>query len=283
MSILYIVSTPIGNLGDVTHRALAVLRDADRVLAEDTRRTAVLLRHYGIDTPLISAHEHNEAARSAQVRAWLDAGETLALVSDAGTPLLSDPGERMVREVVAAGHTVEPVPGASALLAALVAAGLPTVPFTFFGFVARTGREREALLAQLAALPHTAVLYESPNRLRRLLTDLESHCGAGRPVVVARELTKLHETWVRGTLAEAVAYYADGAAPKGEVVVVLGGAAPEAAPSPDAVAALARRLLAEGRRPSAVAREVAQRTGLSRNDAYAITLAQAAEPEGDAE
>lgn len=282
MSILYIVSTPIGNLGDVTQRALAVLRDADRVLAEDTRRTSVLLRHYGIDTPLISAHEHNEAARSAQVRAWLDAGETLALVSDAGTPLLSDPGERMVREVLAAGHTVVPVPGASALLAALVASGLPSAPFTFFGFVPRSGRERDALLAQLATLPHTAVLYESPARLRRLLTDLEARCGAGRAVAVARELTKLHETWVRGTLAEAAAYYADGAVPKGEVVVVLGGAAPEV-PSPEAVAVLARRLLAEGGRPSAVAREVAQRTGLSRNDAYAITLAQSADHEGDPE
>ncbi|NLG63797.1 MAG: 16S rRNA (cytidine(1402)-2'-O)-methyltransferase [Candidatus Cloacimonetes bacterium] len=278
MSILYIVSTPIGNLGDVTHRALDVLREADRVLAEDTRRTAVLLRHYGIETPLVSAHEHNEAARAGQVVDWLDAGETLALVSDAGTPILSDPGERIVRRVLDAGHTVVPVPGASALLAALVGSGLPAVPFTFYGFVPRARGERDALFQELATLPHTAVLYESPARLQRLLLDLKTHCGGERPVVVARELTKLHETFVRGTLAEAVAYYEESGEPKGEVVVVLGGAT-RAEASPEDVAKLARRLLEAGGRPSAVAREVAQRTGLSRNDAYAITLAQAAEQE----
>jgi 16S rRNA (cytidine1402-2'-O)-methyltransferase len=283
MSILYIVSTPIGNLGDVTHRALAVLRDADRVLAEDTRRTAILLRHYDIQTPLISAHEHNEAARGAQIVAWLDAGETLALVSDAGTPLLSDPGERIAREVIAAGHEIVPVPGASALLAAVVAAGLPVVPFTFFGFVPRAGGERDALLERLTALEHTAVLYESPARLQRLLKDLSARCGEARPVAVARELTKLHETIVRGTLAEAVAYYDERPAVKGEVVVVLGGAPAPAAPDAASAAALARTLLAGGTRPSAVARELARRTGLSRNDAYTITLAQAAEHEGDTE
>ncbi len=282
MSILYIVSTPIGNLGDITHRALAVLGEADRVLAEDTRRTAVLLRHYDIQTPLISAHEHNEAARGAQVVAWLEAGETLALVSDAGTPLLSDPGERIVAQVLEAGHGVVPVPGASALLGALVAAGMPVVPFTFFGFVPRSGGERDALLARLSGLDHTAVLYESPARLRRLLADLAERCGAERGVVVARELTKLHETFVRGTLADAVRYYDGRQTVKGEVVVVLAGAVAQA---PDAldVAALARTLLADGARPSAVARELARRTGLSRNDAYTIALAQAAEHEGDTE
>lgn len=283
MSILYIVSTPIGNLGDVTERALTVLREADRVLAEDTRRTAILLRHYGIATPLISAHEHNEAARAEQVRAWLDAGETLALVSDAGTPLVSDPGDRIVRHAIAAGHEVVPVPGASALLGALVAAGLPAVPFTFFGFVPRAGREREALLERLATLDHTAVLYESPARLQRLLTDLLRYCDSERGVAVARELTKIHETFVRGTLADAAAYYQGRGTVKGEVVVVLAGAPARAVPDAGAVAALARSLLAEGTRPSAVAREVARRTGLARNDAYTIVLAQAAEREGDAE
>jgi len=282
MSVLYIVSTPIGNLGDVTHRALEVLRQADRVLAEDTRRTAILLRHYGIETPLISAHEHNEAARAAQVTAWLDAGETLALVSDAGTPILSDPGERIVRRVLDAGHSVVPIPGASALLSALVGAGLPAVPFTFYGFVPRAGGERAVLLDDLAALPHTAVMYESPARLLRLLRDLASRCGEERAVVVARELTKLHETFVRGTLADAVAYYEEAGEPRGEVVVVLGGA-PRTGVSAEDVAALARSLLAAGGRPSAVAREVAQRTGLARNDAYAITLAQAAEQEEEPE
>lgn len=286
MSTLYIVSTPIGNLGDVTHRALSVLRDASRILAEDTRRTAVLLRHYDITTPLISAHEHNEAARAGQVVAWLDAGETLALVSDAGTPVLSDPGERIVERVLAAGHDVVPVPGASALLAALVAAGMPAVPFTFFGFVPRSGRLRDALLDRLGQLDHTAVLYESPARLHRLLADLRDRCGGERRVAVARELTKLHETFVRGTLAEAVAYYEERPSVKGEVVVVLAAADTDAesgaAAEADAVM-LARELLAGGARPSAVARELARRTGLSRNDAYTIALAQAVDSEGKIE
>src|SRR5690606_1994757 len=202
MPVLYVVSTPIGNLDDITVRALAVLRDVDRVLAEDTRRTAVLLRHYDIATPLVSAHEHNEAARAEQLVAWLDEGESVALVSDAGTPLLSDPGARLVRAALDAGHDVIPVPGASALLSALVVSGLPAEPFTFFGFVPRSGRARRELLAELAGLRHTAVLYESPARLVALLRDLIDACGAARPVAVARELTKLHESVVRGTLAD---------------------------------------------------------------------------------
>ena len=283
MSILYIVSTPIGNLGDMSHRALEVLRGADRVLAEDTRRTGILLRHYGVDASLVSAHEHNEAGRAEQVVGWLDAGETLALVSDAGTPLLSDPGSRIVRRVLDAGHEVVPVPGASALLAALAGSGLPVETFTFFGFVPRTGRERDALLERLAGLGHTAVVYESPERLLRLLTDLAERCGGERPVVVARELTKLHETFVRGTLAEVVAYYDAVPRVKGEIVVVLGGAAADEAPDMAAAAALARSLLAGGARPSEVARELARRTGLSRNDAYSLALDQTSGREGDPE
>lgn len=281
MSILYIVSTPIGNLGDVTARALTVLREADRVLAEDTRRTAILLRHFEIDTPLLSAHEHNEAARSAQVVGWLDAGEVLALVSDAGTPLVSDPGERIVRAVLDAGHEVVPVPGASALLAALVGTGFAVVPFTFFGFVPRSGRERDEFLAALVALRHTAVMYESPGRLHRLLQDLQTHCGAERGIVVARELTKMHETFVRGTIADAVAYYEERQTVKGEVVVVLAGAAEEAPAGAEDAAAIARELLADGTSPSRAARELARRTGLSRNDAYTIALAQSGQREGE--
>ena len=198
MSRLFVVSTPIGNLGDMSDRALTVLRSVSRILAEDTRRTGVLLRRHGVETPLVSAHEHNEAARTAQAVAWLGAGEELALVSDAGTPLISDPGERLLEAVIAAGHDVVPIPGPSALLAALVASGLPAVPFTFWGFLPKSGRERTERLAELASLPHTAVLYESPNRLVRLLDDLAERSDAARRVSVSREITKLHEEHRRG-------------------------------------------------------------------------------------
>jgi 16S rRNA (cytidine1402-2'-O)-methyltransferase len=282
MSHLYIVSTPIGNLADITYRAVEVLREVDRILAEDTRRTSILLRHYGISTPLVSAHEHNEAARTKRVVDWLDAGEDLALVSDAGTPLLSDPGARIVQGAVAAGHQVIPVPGASALLAGLVASGLPAEPFTFYGFLPRSGGERTERLEEVAALPHTAVLYEAPGRLVRLLEDLEARCGPDRAVVVARELTKLHESIVRGTVGEVRRYYESERA-RGEVVVLVGGR-PAAAAAEDAEAAARRRtreLLAEGLRPSAAAKRVADAVGIPRNRAYEIALALARESGGD--
>lgn len=270
MSRLYIVSTPIGNLADTTHRAVEVLRSVSRVLAEDTRRTMVLLRKYDIDTPLVSAHEHNEAARAPKVVEWLNAGEDLALVSDAGTPLVSDPGARIVDAVIEAGHEVVPVPGASALLAALVASGLPAEAFTFFGFVERSGAKRTERLAELATLPHTAIVYESPERLVRLLEDLRERSDAGRRVSVSRELTKLHEEHVRGTLEEVAEHFAAKGL-KGEVVVVLEGAkgVPEAVDE-EAAAALAAALLEAGGRPSVVAKEVARRLDVPRNRAYEI-------------
>lgn len=276
MPTFYIVSTPIGNLDDITYRAVEVLSGVARVLAEDTRRTSILFRRYGIKTPLVSAHAHNEAARAAEVRVWLDAGDDVAIVSDAGTPLLSDPGLRIVREVLAAGHEVVPVPGASALLAALVGSGLDAQPFTFYGFVPRSGRVRREVLEAAAALEHTAVFHEAPARLRRLLSDLEAICGGGRDVVVARELTKVHETFVRGTLAEVVAYY-EVESVRGEIVVLLSGkrdAGPEAGPE---ATALARHMLEAGERPSVIARALAKRLGIARNEAYAIVLAHAAE------
>jgi 16S rRNA (cytidine1402-2'-O)-methyltransferase len=270
MADFYIVSTPIGNLGDITYRAVEVLRAVDRVLAEDTRRTGILCRRYGVTAPLVSAHEHNEMARSGSVVAWLDAGESVALVSDAGTPLLSDPGSRLVAAVIAAGHRVVPVPGPSALLAALVASGLDAEPFTFYGFLPRSGGERRERLDELGALPHTAVLYESPARLGRLLADLASRCRGERRVVVARELTKMHEEIVRGALSEVASRY-EGSAVRGEVVVVLEGAAPiSGAVDAEAAAVLGAALLAEGGRPSVVAREVSRRLGLPRNAAYEI-------------
>lgn len=269
----------------MTHRAVEVLGAVDRILAEDTRRSSVLLRHYEISKPLVSLHAHNEAARTAMVLDRLAEGESLALVSDAGTPLLSDPGARLVRAVVEAGHEVVPIPGASAFLAALVASGLDPEPVTFFGFTPRRGRARSERLEEVAALAHTAVLYEAPTRLHALLVDLKTRCGGEREVVVARELTKVHETFYRGTLTGAVAYYEQREV-RGEVVVLVAGAAtaPEAVDAEAAEAAsreLARDLLEGGDRPSAVARELARRTGMSRNQAYAIVLAVAEEDEGD--
>jgi 16S rRNA (cytidine1402-2'-O)-methyltransferase len=267
---LYIVSTPIGNLADMTFRAVETLRSVSRILAEDTRRTGILLKHYSINTPMTSAHEHNEAARASQIVDWLRDGQDLAIVSDAGTPLLSDPGARIVQAVIEAGFDVVPIPGPSALLAALVASGIEPEPFTFVGFLPRSGRERKEKLAQLAQTQHTAVLYEAPGRVGKLMADLVESCGTGRYAVVARELTKLHETFVRGTLQELASYYQD-AAVKGEVVVVLAGAV--AAPVEDLeqdAQSVAQELLAAGNSPRDVARELAQRFNLPRNLAYEI-------------
>jgi 16S rRNA (cytidine1402-2'-O)-methyltransferase len=280
---LYLVSTPIGNLGDITFRAADVLRRASVVLAEDTRRTATLLRHVEASVPMVSAHEHNEAARVAGVLERLGAGEEVALVSDAGTPLLSDPGRRIVEAAIEAGHAVVPVPGASALLAALVASGLPAEPFTFFGFPPRKGRERDALLDEVAGAPRTSVLYESPNRLVALLEDLASRAGEDRRVAVARELTKLHEEVVRGGAAEVAAHFREDS-PRGEIVVVVSPAAEvgDAAVDEAAGDALARALLAEGHSSRDVVRELRRRLGISRNDAYRIALA-AETSSGDAD
>lgn len=277
MGVLSVVSTPIGNLGDMTHRAVATLRDADLILAEDTRRTGILLRHYAITGRLVAAHEHNEASRAAQVIGWLGEGKKIAMVSDAGTPLVSDPGARIVREVAEAGFQVVPIPGASALLAALVASGLATDRFTFYGFPSRKASERATLLEEVAALPHTAVLYESPQRLGRLLADLSERAGADRRVVVARELTKLHEEVFRGTLSNAAAHYSEHE-PRGEIVVVVEGKHAGGVPEADAddAAALAQSLLAEGMPPSGVARVLRERLGMSRNDAYQLAQQLAA-------
>ena len=196
---LYIVSTPIGNLGDLSARALETLRSADAILAEDTRHTRALLSHFDLHTPLESYHEHNEAASTPGLVGRLQLGATLALVSDAGTPLLSDPGARLVRAAAAAGIAVVPIPGASALLAALVGAALSADRFTFFGFVPRKGPERRSLLADVAALRHTAVLYEAPGRVAETLDDLAAAGAGGREAVVARELTKQFEEFRRGT------------------------------------------------------------------------------------
>lgn len=272
MSNLYLVSTPIGNLDDLTVRAAEVLRRVDRILAEDTRRTRILADHIGAGAPLVSLHAHNEAARVEAVLGWLGAGEELALVSDAGTPLVSDPGGRVVDAVAGAGHRVVPVPGPSAVLAALVGSGLPVEPFAFLGFPPRKGKDRTALLNRVGTSLETVVLFESPNRLLRLLEELAEVCGPERRVAVARELTKVYEEFVRGTLADAYGYY-EHDPPRGEVTVVV--APRDNAPADPGVLekdarALAQALLDEGGRASGVAREIARRLGLPRNVAYRI-------------
>lgn len=273
MPSLYVVSTPIGNLGDVTRRAVEVLDACDVVLAEDTRRTGVLLKHLGVSAKLISAHEHNQASRSALAVEILREGRDVAMVTDAGTPLLSDPGARIVREVVAAGYDVVPIPGASALLAALVASGIDAGTFTFLGFPPRKGGSRTEMMEEIASSPRAVVLYESPNRVGKLLADLAEAAGGERRVCVARELTKLHEEFWRGTLAEGAERYAD-AEVLGEVVVVVEGRREdvEKEEEVDALAAhsIAQALLGQGESASAVAKELRRRLGISRNDAYRI-------------
>lgn len=278
---LYVVSTPIGNLGDITFRAVETLREADVVLAEDTRRTGTLLRHYQISARLVSAHEHNERARAGTVVEMLREGKRVAMVTDAGTPLLSDPGARIVGAVAEAGFEVVPIPGASALLAALVASGIAAERFTFYGFIPRKGGRRTELLAEIAALPYAAVLYESPNRVGQLLRDLGAAAGAERRVAVGRELTKLHEETFRGTVAEALVRFEE-VEVRGEITVVVEGAPERDDPEGDAAEAqeLAMALLADGTPPSGVARELRSRLGMSRNAAYELVLGLAAEGGG---
>ena len=268
MAILYLVSTPIGNLSDLSGRAARVLGEVERIFAEDTRRTGRLLQHFGVDTPLTSLHQHNEAARAGRVLECLESGGDAAVVSDAGTPLVSDPGARVVDAALEAGHDVVPVPGPSAVLAALVGSGLPADRFVFLGFAPRKGLERRALLQRVADSPETTVLFEAPGRLRRLLADLERACTPGRRVAVAREMTKLHEEFVRGTLAEARAHFGE-RAPRGEVTLVI-DRSPGGEPDESAAREVAAGLLAGGARPSEAVRELMARIGVSRNRAYRI-------------
>ena len=268
---LYLVSTPIGNLGDLTPRASDTLASVSRILAEDTRRSRVLADRAGATAPLVSLHQHNERERIDRILDWLDAGEDLALVSDAGTPLVSDPGGRVVSAVVNRGHEVVPIPGASAVLAALVASGLPGERFCFLGFPDRKGRGRAELLQRVASSPETVILFESPVRLTRLLRDLADSCGPHRRVAVARELTKIHETFFRGTLEEATGYYEETPV-RGEVTVVVQGqpASEIERPGPEEIRHTARDLLDAGMRPSVAAKELARRLGVAKNDAYRI-------------
>lgn len=218
---LYLVPTPVGNLEDISLRALRLLKEVDLILAEDTRTTRKLLAHYDIHTPLKAYHAHNEHRLTETLVAQMAAGSTFALVSDAGTPGISDPGFLLVRACVAAGVPVRALPGPTAFVPALVASGLPCDRFFFEGFLPHK-KGRQTRLQWLAELPYTFVLYESPHRLQKCLAQLAEHCGAERPACVARELSKVHETYVRGTLAELVAHF-EAHPPRGEIVIVVGG------------------------------------------------------------
>ena len=278
---LYIVATPIGNLADLSSRARETLAAADHIFAEDTRRARVLLGHIGVATRPTSLHAHNEASRISLALRWLAAGDSVALVSDAGTPLLSDPGERLVNAAIKDGHAVVPVPGPSAILAGLVASGLPCVPFTFVGFLPRKAGQRARALERIIDATETTVLFESPSRLAGLLDDLAARAGesaAERRIAVCREMTKVHEEVFRGTPAEGARHFREHP-PRGEVTVVVEGFV-GGTRSVDAagIEALAGDALDAGLAPTAAAREVARRSGVSRGAAYeAVMRARAGE------
>ena len=277
---LHVVATPIGNLGDISLRALATLAAADTVLAEDTRTSRVLLAHYGIDTPLTPYHEHNAAAMRPQLLARLGRGEALALISDAGTPLVSDPGYKLVVDIVAAGLPVTGVPGASAVMAGLVLAGLPTDRFFFEGFLPHKAGARRTRLDALKRVPGTLVFFESARRLAEALADAAAVLGP-RPAAVARELTKRFETVRRGSLPDLAAEFEAAGPPKGEIVILVGPPGEEPPLSEDALDA---RLLAALKTLSVkdAAAVVAGTTGQPRREVYARAVALAAGPLGRA-
>lgn len=266
--LLYIVSTPIGNLGDLSARAIETLKSVAVVLAEDTRHSRPLLQRFEIGTPLLSYHEHNEARTANALVARMVAGESMALISDAGTPLLSDPGARLVAAAIEASVRVVPIPGASALLSALVASGISAERFTFFGFLERKGVERTSALAEIALLSHTAVVYEAAPRVAATLRDLVALGCGERLGSVARELTKQFEEVRRGTLAELALYY-DESPPRGEVVIVIAGA-PELVADEHAAREQARALRAQGLSARDIARTLVSEQGITRNVAYKL-------------
>jgi 16S rRNA (cytidine1402-2'-O)-methyltransferase len=272
---LVVVGTPIGNLGDLSPRAVAVLTAADVIYCEDTRHSRKLVSHAGIaGATLRSLHEHNEDERIDEVVTSVREGRTVAVVSDAGMPGVSDPGSRVVGAVAAAGLTVTVVPGPSAVLAALVGSGLATDRFCFEGFLPRSGKERRAVLAALATETRTTVVFEAPGRVAGTLSDLSEACGPDRPVVVARELTKLHEEFFRGSMAEA-ASWAGARSVRGEVVLVVGGAAVVEDPGvgDDVLSAALAERLGAGERTRGVVDEVATAFGVPRRRVYELALA----------
>jgi len=275
---LYLVATPLGNLEDITLRALRILREATIIAAEDTRHTRKLLNHFAIATPTISYHEHSGPAGIATVLAALAEGD-VALVSDAGTPAISDPGADLIQAALSAGFLVVPIPGPSAVITALIASGLPASEFTFLGFLPRRSQERRALLLSVSLEPRTLVIYEAPHRLRACLDDLLAVLG-DREACLARELTKIHEQWLRGALSTLKARYASQDEPRGEYTLVIAGA-PQTSQSqieddPEALVIRARdrllELLAMGNGTRDAAAIVARELGLPRRAMYRLAL-----------
>ncbi len=265
--ILYIVATPIGNLEDITLRALRVLREADLIACEDTRQTRKLLDHAGISKPAVSYHDHNESSRAAELISKLDSGANIALVSDAGTPLISDPGYRVVEAAIEAGITVVPIPGACAAVAALSASGLPPDSFRFCGFLPPKSSQRRKLLEELTNETGTLIFYEAPHRILDALDDIAAVMGTRR-VVVGREITKLHEEFLRGTAAEVRAKLADRPVVRGEITLLVGKQeaveAQDDTPIEDAV----RALEAQGMSRMDAIKKAAKDRGIPKREAY---------------
>ena len=264
---LFLVSTPIGNLGDMTYRAVEVLSSAALVIAEDTRHSRRLLEHYRIGTPLNSYHEHNEAKETPRLISRLRAGDSIALISDAGTPLISDPGSRLVAAALEAGVPVVPIPGASSVMAALVASGMPLEKFSFYGFLPRKGRERADAIAEVVATRGTAVVFEAANRVTSTLENLVEAGAGDRRAVVARELTKKFEQFRRGSVSELATVYSQ-EDPKGEVVLLIGAAGDEPVVESQLIDAAAKHRVA-GKSPREIM-ETLVSLGASRNVAHRI-------------
>ncbi|MHB1089736.1 MAG: 16S rRNA (cytidine(1402)-2'-O)-methyltransferase [Ilumatobacteraceae bacterium] len=269
---LTLVATPIGNLADITARAVEALANASVVCCEDTRRSGLLLQHLGISgKKYLVVNEHTEYDVCEEIVAMLNGGSNVALITDAGTPGISDPGERVVRAVIDAGLTVTSTPGPAALVMALVVSGLPTSRFVFEGFIPRSGAERTQRLDDIASEARTVVLYEAPHRLMRTLADLEVVCGPLRKVVLARELTKIHEELWRGTLHDA-AHHAQTTEPRGEYVVMLEGAKPPAPPTDEELSSALRDELNKGTSRKDSASRVAAKYGVAKRRVYELAL-----------
>jgi 16S rRNA (cytidine1402-2'-O)-methyltransferase len=265
---LYVVATPIGNLEDITYRAVRVLKEADLIACEDTRHTAKLLHHYGIDKPTVSYHEHNEAVRAEELVGKMEQGLNVAQVSDAGMPGISDPGYRVIKLAIERGIQVVPIPGASALVAALAASGLPTDSFQFLGFLPSKSGQRRTMLEALRNAAQTTVVYEAPHRIAETIKDIVELLGAERPVVLARELTKVHEEFIRGTAAE-VLQRAQQHELKGEMTLLIGKGAGEArAAAKDIERRLAEIMQEQKLDENAALKVVAKEQGISKSEAY---------------
>jgi 16S rRNA (cytidine1402-2'-O)-methyltransferase len=272
MGALYLVGTPIGNLEDMTFRAVRILQTVDLIAAEDTRHTGKLLQHFEIKTPQVSYHEHNRIERIPELLSVLGEGKSIALVTDAGMPGISDPGYELVKACIEAGIQVVPIPGVSAVITALCAAGLPTDRFVFEGFLPASGQERQKHLESLQTESRTLILYEAPHRIRATLQDLAKSLGANRPIVLARELTKLHEEFWRGTILEAIAHYTKEEA-RGEFTLVVAGTDAEIPmPSDEVLKTELLQIMREGVSRSQASRQLAQLTKLSRRKLYQLAL-----------